>query len=141
MKKLTEASVRDSAAMKQIAYLTMVFLPASFVAVSFVSVNSFFSVKFTMAQAVLGMNVKEIAPDPDSESGVDTLPTTLAQYFAVTIPLTLLTMWFIIALQGRWTDEHGKDKTLISRLSWPMVYIQRAWKKIQGLTWFHEPQV
>lgn len=34
MKRLTEATVRDSAAMKQIAYLTMVFLPATFVAVS-----------------------------------------------------------------------------------------------------------
>jgi len=34
MQKLTEAAVRDSAAMKQIAYLTMVFLPSTFVAVS-----------------------------------------------------------------------------------------------------------
>jgi hypothetical protein len=33
MSKLTEATVRDSAAMKQLAYLTMVYLPASFVAV------------------------------------------------------------------------------------------------------------
>lgn len=33
MKGLTQATVRDSAAMKQIAYLTMVFLPASFAAV------------------------------------------------------------------------------------------------------------
>lgn len=34
MQAMTEAAVRDSEAMKQIAYLTMVFLPASFVAVS-----------------------------------------------------------------------------------------------------------
>ena len=33
MQRLTEAAVRDSAAMKQISYLTMVFLPASFAAV------------------------------------------------------------------------------------------------------------
>jgi hypothetical protein len=33
MKNLTEAAVRDSTAMKQLSYLTMVFLPASFVAV------------------------------------------------------------------------------------------------------------
>ncbi|KAJ7916226.1 hypothetical protein B0H13DRAFT_2450845 [Mycena leptocephala] len=32
MRKLTEAAVRDSAAMKQISYLTMFFLPASFAA-------------------------------------------------------------------------------------------------------------
>ncbi|KAH9474784.1 hypothetical protein JR316_0013249 [Psilocybe cubensis] len=44
MQKMTEAAVRDSAAMKQIAYLTMVFLPASFVA------------------TVFGMNIAEIAP-------------------------------------------------------------------------------
>jgi len=34
MKTMTEATVRDSEAMKRISYLTMVFLPASFVAVS-----------------------------------------------------------------------------------------------------------
>jgi hypothetical protein len=33
MQRMTEAAVRDSEAMKQISYLTMVFLPASFVAV------------------------------------------------------------------------------------------------------------
>ena len=33
MGEMTEAAVRDSEAMKQIAYLTMIFLPASFVAV------------------------------------------------------------------------------------------------------------
>jgi hypothetical protein len=33
MQRLTEAAVRDSAAMKQIAYLSMIFLPAGFVAV------------------------------------------------------------------------------------------------------------
>jgi hypothetical protein len=32
--ELTEAAVKDSAAMKQIAYLTMFFLPPTFVAVS-----------------------------------------------------------------------------------------------------------
>jgi hypothetical protein len=35
MQKLTEAAVRDSAAMKQIAFLTMLYLPPSFIAVSF----------------------------------------------------------------------------------------------------------
>lgn len=34
MQSLTQAAVKDSAAMKQIAYLTMIFLPASFLAVS-----------------------------------------------------------------------------------------------------------
>jgi Mg2+ and Co2+ transporter CorA len=33
MQRMTEAAVRDSEAMKQISYLTMIFLPATFVAV------------------------------------------------------------------------------------------------------------
>ncbi|TFK31606.1 hypothetical protein BDQ12DRAFT_707942 [Crucibulum laeve] len=72
MQKLTEAAARDSAAMKQIAYLSMVFLPASFVATAF------------------GMNVVEINPG----SG-----PTLSQYFATAIPLTAITIWIVVAFQ------------------------------------------
>lgn len=72
MHALTEATVRDSAAMKQIAYLTMVFLPASFVATAF------------------GMNVTEI-----NEGSVP----SLGHYFAAALPLTAATIWIIVALQ------------------------------------------
>ncbi|KAF5381593.1 hypothetical protein D9615_005537 [Tricholomella constricta] len=72
MKKLTEAAVKDSAAMKQIAYLTMVFLPASLVA------------------AVFGMNIEEINP-----GSLETLP----HYLATAIPLTIITVWVIVAFQ------------------------------------------
>ncbi|KAF8516401.1 hypothetical protein JB92DRAFT_2810383 [Gautieria morchelliformis] len=102
MKKLTEAAVRDSTAMKQIAYLTMVFLPASFVS------NAF------------GMNVIEINPD---SSG------TLGHYFATALPLTALTMWFVVALQGNW-EERDENGNLVARpwwvwLSWPVMYWER----------------
>ncbi|KIK80758.1 hypothetical protein PAXRUDRAFT_833344 [Paxillus rubicundulus Ve08.2h10] len=73
MKRLTQATVRDSAAMKQISYLTMVFLPANFVA------------------AVFGMNVREISGSTSGE--------TLARYAAVTISLTIFTAWLVIAFQ------------------------------------------
>jgi len=99
MKKLTEASVRDSAAMKQVSYLAMVFLPASFVA------------------AVFGMNIKEMDSNTNG---------TLLHYVAATLPLTLVTIWIIIALQGRWVDEKGDHLGVMSRLSWPMLYI-RQW--------------
>ncbi|KAF8584987.1 hypothetical protein K439DRAFT_1633120 [Ramaria rubella] len=102
MQRLTEAAVRDSAAMKQVSYLTMVFLPASFVA------------------NVFGMNVKEIAPNTHG---------TLVQYVETVIPFSLVTMWLIVALQGKWdyVDEHGKKHhvTPWSRLSWPVMYFER----------------
>ncbi|PPQ76008.1 hypothetical protein CVT24_006539, partial [Panaeolus cyanescens] len=73
MHELTKAALRDSAAMKQISYLTMVFLPSSFVAAAF------------------GMNVIEINPDGSA--------ARLWQYVAVSVPLTIITVWIIIALQ------------------------------------------
>ncbi|KAJ4474453.1 hypothetical protein J3R30DRAFT_3258195, partial [Lentinula aciculospora] len=69
MKNLAEVSVRDSAVMKQISYLTMIFLPASFVA------------------AIFGMNVIEINPDSYG---------TLPHYLAAAIPLTSLTVWVMM---------------------------------------------
>ncbi|KAI6158564.1 hypothetical protein EDD17DRAFT_1779460 [Pisolithus thermaeus] len=72
MKKLTEASMRDSAAMKQISYLTMIFLPASLIA------------------SVFGMNVAEINPGTYE---------TLSHYAEATVSLTVLTAWLVIAMQ------------------------------------------
>ncbi|KAF9531382.1 hypothetical protein CPB83DRAFT_848934 [Crepidotus variabilis] len=74
---LTEASLKDSAAMKQIAYLTMAFLPASFVA------------------AVFGMNVTVLAPHVHG---------TIAHYIEAALPLTALTVWIVIAYQFRIED-------------------------------------
>lgn len=122
MRQMTEAAVRDSAAMKQIAYLTMVFLPASFVATAF------------------GMNVNEINPG----SG-----TKISIYVAVALPLTVFTAWIIIAFQSRYifkefeapspdedgqvplgTDGRPKKITFIFRLAWPVVVVwQRFFKR------------
>ncbi|KAF8995128.1 hypothetical protein BDQ17DRAFT_1330773 [Cyathus striatus] len=98
MQAMTEAAVRDSAAMKQIAYLTMIFLPASYVA------------------AVFGMNVKEIVPGTNG---------ALPIYICIAIPLTIVTVWIIIAF-------HSKDVLqgpVWRRLGWPYLFIKSYMSK------------
>ncbi|KAH6910723.1 hypothetical protein BKA70DRAFT_1271341 [Coprinopsis sp. MPI-PUGE-AT-0042] len=92
MAKMTQAAVRDSAAMKQIAYLTMVFLPASFVATAF------------------GMNIKEIVPGTTEN---------LAHYFETALPLTLASVWVIVAFQSKYV--FGDDMPFWQRLGWPIL--------------------
>ncbi|KAG6331536.1 hypothetical protein ID866_7556 [Astraeus odoratus] len=94
MQRLTEASMRDSAAMKQISYLTMVFLPASLMA------------------SVFGMNVMEINPGTKEN---------LAHFAVATVALTIITAWLVIALQlhsSFWPPGSG----LLRRLAWPIFY-------------------
>ncbi|KAK0459741.1 uncharacterized protein EV420DRAFT_1269095 [Desarmillaria tabescens] len=71
--RLSEAALRDSAAMKQIAYITMIYLPAS------------------LCAAFLGMNTHEITGDPK-------MPGSIPIYFAVALPLTTLTVWVMMLL-------------------------------------------
>ncbi|KIK40559.1 hypothetical protein CY34DRAFT_24766 [Suillus luteus UH-Slu-Lm8-n1] len=92
MQDLTVATVRDSAAMKQISYLTMIFLPASFVA------------------AVFGMNVREITQDATE---------TLSHYAAVSIAFTVLTAWLVVAFQAH-SPVHEVGCGFWRRLSWPV---------------------
>jgi len=94
MRQMTEAAVRDSAAMKQIAYLTMVFLPATF------------------AAGVFGMNVNEITPDTNG---------TLSQYFSLAVPLTILTAWIIVAFQSKYIFP--PETSFMKRLAWPLFLI------------------
>jgi hypothetical protein len=63
------------------------------------------------------MNVIEINP---TSSG------TLGHYVATAIPLTVLTMWFVVALQGKW-EERDENGNVVPRpwwvwLSWPVMY-------------------
>ncbi|KAJ7481617.1 hypothetical protein FB451DRAFT_1236610 [Mycena latifolia] len=96
MQQLTEAAVRDSAAMKQIAYLSMIFLPASFVA------------------AIFGMNIKEIVPDTRG---------SLAHYFETAAPLTFFTIWVVMTFQSK--HLLGRDVTIWMRLFWPVALASR----------------
>jgi hypothetical protein len=88
---LTEATVRDSAAMKQISYLTMIFLPASFIA------------------SVFGMNVAEFSPGALE---------TLGHYVEVTISLTLLTIYIVVTLQTH-SSFHDQNAPFLRRAVWP----------------------
>ncbi|KAG1736655.1 uncharacterized protein EDB91DRAFT_1142006 [Suillus paluster] len=94
---LTETTVRDSAAMKQIAYLTMIFLPASFLA------------------SVFGMNVAEINP-----TSLETIP----HYVETTISLTLLTVYIVITLQTH-SSFHKDNATFLQRAAWPVLSLRR----------------
>jgi len=94
MRQMTEAAVRDSAAMKQIAYLTMFFLPASF------------------AAGIFGMNVAEINPGTTG---------TIWKYIAVALPLTLGTAWIITAFQSKYIYPPGTP--FFTRLGWPIYFI------------------
>ncbi|KAG9311758.1 hypothetical protein JVU11DRAFT_8001 [Chiua virens] len=92
MQKLAEASMKDSAVMKQLGYITMVYLPASYLA------NTF------------SMNVYQINP-----------PTTgtLAQYVEITVGLTLLTSWIAIALQ-KYNPFYPANSGVLCRALWPL---------------------
>ncbi|KDQ58359.1 hypothetical protein JAAARDRAFT_34159 [Jaapia argillacea MUCL 33604] len=108
MRKLTEATVRDSAAMKQISYLTMIFLPASF------------------AAGIFGMNVKEINPGTNG---------TMDHYVEASLVLTVLTVWIIVALQRSSPfHEPGQENNLWVRLCWPVLYLRRRWPVSRGHT-------
>ncbi|KAF9260451.1 hypothetical protein L218DRAFT_962611 [Marasmius fiardii PR-910] len=104
MKDLTEAAVRDSAAMKQIAYLSMIFLPASFVA------------------AVFGMNVHEIVPDTNQ---------SLPHYFAVALPLTAATIWLVMTFQSKYLFGN-KNASFLQRLAWPWLLFKMLFGSDKG---------
>ncbi|KAG2134761.1 hypothetical protein DEU56DRAFT_981257 [Suillus clintonianus] len=93
--RLTEATLRDSAVMKQISYLTMVFLPASFTA------------------SVFGMNVVEMNPGSLE---------TVARYVEVSFVLTFATTWVVIALQP-YSTIHKSDAGIWRRAVWPAFFL------------------
>ncbi|KAG2130876.1 cora-like Mg2+ transporter protein-domain-containing protein [Suillus clintonianus] len=97
MQDLTTATVRDSAAMKQISYLTMIFLPASFIA------------------SVFGMNVREI---------IGGATETLAHYAVVSVTFTVFTAWFVVAFQSH-SPFHEPGVGFWRRLAWPFTYVMR----------------
>lgn len=57
------------------------------------------------------MNVSELTPDTNG---------TLSLYFAVVIPLTILTAWVIIAFQSKYMFP---GTSFIKRLAWPIFVI------------------
>jgi hypothetical protein len=107
---MTEAAVQDSEAMKQISYLTMVFLPATFVAVRIPHI-SHVDIRLTKLQGVFGMNVKEVVPNTKG---------TLPHYVLTVIPLTLLTIWIVMTFQTKYYTA-GQTPSFWKRLMWPFL--------------------
>jgi len=84
----------------------MIFLPASF------------------AASIFGMNVVEINP----QGG--TAITNLSQYVALTLPLTILTAWIIIAFQSKYIFPEGTS--FYKRLGWPIFIMDAISRKRLG---------
>jgi len=85
-----ETALRHSEATTQISYLTMLFLPATVVA------------------SVFGMNIYEINPGTYGSA---------IGYFAVTLPLTAMTVWIMLALRGKMKEP---DTNFFLHLLWPL---------------------
>jgi len=88
--------------MKRLSYVTMVFLPASFVA------NAF------------SMNVVELNP-----GGY----TTLVRFIEAMVPLTIFTIWTIVAFQNQLVlqdDRGGKWRVFL----WPIIRLRAI------ISWF-----
>jgi len=88
----TSVNIEDSKAMKRLSYLTMLFLPASFVA------NAF------------GMNCFELNPGGHFP---------LIRFFEVTVPLTLITIWIVVAFQNRLILRD--DGNMWKKFLWPIL--------------------
>ncbi|KAG2114129.1 cora-like Mg2+ transporter protein-domain-containing protein [Suillus clintonianus] len=97
-------NTEDSRRMQRLSYLTMVFLPASFIA------------------SIFGMNVKEI------NNGTQ----TLTHYVETTVALTLITIYVVISLQKQ-SWFHKRQDTLVQRAAWPILYPWRTWWQIHRM--------
>ncbi|KAF8236168.1 hypothetical protein L208DRAFT_1253151 [Tricholoma matsutake] len=104
--KMTEASVKDSAgwSTRQIAFVTMIYFPASFVA------------------GVFGMNVREINP---TNNGI-LVPFRLIHYAATAISFTVASIWIIIAFQSKHILGE-EDTSFWQRLGWPYLLFRKSY--------------
>ncbi|KAG6844046.1 hypothetical protein H0H87_010306, partial [Tephrocybe sp. NHM501043] len=119
-------------AMKQVAYLTMFFLPASLVAVRLVYMISHPDIHLARLQAIFGMNVHELNGSK----------ATVPLYLGVAIPLTVLTCWIIISFQFRPEYEHEEPSLfwrILGRIGWPvtmgMDLLRKREKERRGDSW------
>lgn len=101
----TQESLRHGQSMKQITYLTMIYLPASFIA------------------SIFGMNVNEIVPNTQG---------TLAHYFAVMVPLAAMTAWLAVAMNERLVKPDGN---VIEHMMWPVSRLKDLLKAARSYTW------
>ena len=103
--------------MKQIAYVTMVFLPAHFVSVC--SPCPLQNLADDIVKEFFNMNVRTLNP---ASLG------SLAVFFIVTCILTAATLWVIIAFQSR--SLFDKNTPYWKRLGWPLYLVYYAFRKV-----------
>ncbi|KDQ11807.1 hypothetical protein BOTBODRAFT_46216 [Botryobasidium botryosum FD-172 SS1] len=91
LKVFAAVNIGDSKAMKRLSYITMIFLPATFLA------------------TVFGMNVRELS---DGTYG------TLAHYVEAALPLTFLTFWAALVFESGYSLRRAKVG-IWRKLFWP----------------------
>ncbi len=107
--------------MKQIGYLTMMFLPASFLAVSILDmINRRIVLTLRLLKTVFGMNVREV-----TDGGHE----TVLHYVIGTLLLTFATIWMLVAFQSDHSDE--RRTTFLRRLAWPYFLMKKEFKSWQ----------
>jgi len=68
------------------------------------------------------MNAKEINPDTNG---------TLPLFVALAAPLTIVTIWVIIAFQSQYLLQ---DQPFMHRLAWPVLLLRQWWDKKENHT-------
>lgn len=68
-------------------------------------------------KGIFGMNAKEINPGTNG---------TLPLFVALAAPLTVVTIWVIIAFQSQYLLQ---NQTFMERLAWPVLLLHRWWSK------------
>ncbi|KAG2036843.1 cora-like Mg2+ transporter protein-domain-containing protein [Suillus americanus] len=97
-------NTEDSRRMQRFSYLTLVFLPASFIA------------------SIFTMNVEEI------NNGTQ----TLGHYVVATVSLTLLTIYIVVMLQ-RQNWVHRRQATFLQRALWPIHLLWKIFFPLQDV--------
>jgi len=100
--------------MKQIAYLSVVFLPPMLMTVNHSLYTSHRNNSFCFKKGVFGMNTKEIVP---GSSG------SIPLFVALTALLMIVTVWMLVAFRSRYL--YGQP--FARRLAWPVLWLHEWW--------------
>lgn len=109
--RIAEATKRDSAAMKSIALLTMVFLPPTFVAVSSFTKSHPYLHSLTPNKTFFSMTMFEWSPPEFTQDEMRPLSNYLWVYWVVAVPLTgaVLLSWRLWMLHEHRTFRREQD--------------------------------
>ena len=101
--RINEAVQRDSAAMKTVAILTLTFLPATYVSVSRLEIFFSRSLRHWLIsfQSVFSMSFFNFSPSSDGRHGKWFVSDSFWLYWAVSFPLTLVTIASWLSWQKR----------------------------------------